>query len=75
MKPDEGKSTNTESSKLNDMQSCTSEVYRLQKQLETERKAAANKERILNQSLQESNQMSAHLQQVNGKERKKPIPR
>ena len=73
MKPDESKNTNTESSNLNDMQSCTSEVYRLQKQLETERKAAANKERILNQSLQESKQMSAHLQQMThslAKERK-----
>ena len=73
MNPNEGKITNTEQSKLNDVQSCMAEVYKLQKQLETERRAAANKERILNQSLQESKQMSDHLQQMTqslAKERK-----
>ena len=51
-------------SNFNDVDSCLSEVKKLQEQLERERKAAEQREKVMTQSLQESKQMSTHLQQI-----------
>lgn len=58
---------------LRDVDSCLAEVKKLQNQLEEERRATEKKELIMTKSLQESKQMSTHLQQITqalAKERK-----
>lgn len=61
---------------LKDIDSCLAAVRKLQKQLDSERKIAEKKEKLMSQSLQESKQMSSHLQQITqalAKERKAAI--
>lgn len=50
--------------RLSDVDSCISEIKKLQRQLEEERESAEKKEKIMTSSLQESKQMSTHLQQI-----------
>lgn len=64
MSTNESKSTSFEFNGLRDVDSCLAEVRKLQKQLEEERKAADKKESMMAKSLQESKQMSTHLQQI-----------
>ena len=64
MSTNESKSTPFEFNGLRDVDSCLAEVQKLQKQLEEERKAAEKKESMMTKSLQESKQMSTHLQQI-----------
>ncbi len=68
--------TSFELNNLEDINSCLSEIRKLQNQLEEERKASKNREKLMSQSLQESKQMSTHLQQITealAKERKAAI--
>lgn len=50
--------------RLRDVDSCISEIKKLQRQLEEERESTEKKEKIMTNSLQESKQMSTHLQQI-----------
>lgn len=64
------------SSNLEDLKNYISEINRLEKQLEDERRAAQQREKLMSNSLQESKQMSTHLQQITQaltKERKAAI--
>jgi len=76
MSTNESKTTAFEFNGLRDVDSCLAEVKKLQQQLEEERKATGKKELMMTKSLQESKQMSAHLQQITqalAKERKAVI--
>ena len=64
MSTNESKTTNFEFSGLRDVDSCLAEVRKLQNQLEEERRATEKKESMMTKSLQESKQMSTHLQQI-----------
>ncbi len=73
MTPNESKAVSVELSNLSDINACLVEIKKLKKQLEDERKAAEKRERVMEQSLKESRQMSTHLQQISqalAKERK-----
>ncbi len=73
MSTNESKTIPFEFNHLRDVDSCLAEVKNLQKQLEEERKTAKKKESMMTKSLQESKQMSTHLQQITqalAKERK-----
>lgn len=70
---EENEITSSNVNELQDIKSCLSEIHRLQNQLEEERKATERKEKLMAESLHESKQMSAHLQQITqalAKERK-----
>lgn len=64
MSTNESKTSPFEFNNLRDVDSCLIEVKKLQKQLEEERKATEKKESMMLKSLQESKQMSTHLQQI-----------
>ena len=64
MSANESKTTPFEFSSLRDVDSCLAEVRKLQNQLEEERRVTEKKESVMTKSLQESKQMSAHLQQI-----------
>ena len=73
MPPEESKTISSDLNNFQDIHSCIVEIKKLQRQLEEERKAAEKKARIMTESLQESKQMSTHLQhmtQALAKERK-----
>ena len=73
MSPEESKTISSDLNNFQDIHSCIAEIKKLQRQLEEERKAAEKKARIMTESLQESKQMSTHLQhmtQALAKERK-----
>jgi hypothetical protein len=73
MSTNESKIIPFEFDSLRDVDSCLAEVKKLQNQLEEERRATEKKELIMTKSLQESKQMSTHLQQITqalAKERK-----
>ena len=73
MSANESKVTPFEFTNLRDVDSCLAEVKKLQRQLEEERRVAEKKESVMTKSLQESKQMSTHLQQITqalAKERK-----
>ncbi|MBI3590367.1 MAG: SpoIIE family protein phosphatase [Candidatus Melainabacteria bacterium] len=72
MAENESKTKSFETNNLNAVDSST-EIAKLKKQLEQERFSTEKREKIMAQSLQESKQMSAHLQQITqelAKERK-----
>jgi GAF domain-containing protein/anti-sigma regulatory factor (Ser/Thr protein kinase) len=60
----ESKTFSLDFAKLRDVDSCISELKKLHTQLEEERSVAQKKERMMTNSLQESKQMSNHLQQI-----------
>ena len=60
----ESKTFSLDFAKLRDVDSCITELKKLHTQLEEERSVAQKKERMMTNSLQESKQMSNHLQQI-----------
>ena len=64
MSDNENKSPVFDLNGLSDIDSCVLAINKLKNQLEAERKIADKKEKLMSQSLQESKQMSTHLQQI-----------
>ena len=73
MTANEGNIAPVELNDISDINSCVVEIKKLKKQLADERKASEKREKVMEQSLKESRQMSTHLQQISqalAKERK-----
>ena len=73
---EEGKTIQFKQENVSNVDLHLSEVKKLEKQLEDERKAADKKERMMTKSLQESKQMATHLHQISqalSKERKATV--